>query len=153
MADWIYKPYGELELDELYAIMVLRQRVFVVEQRCAYLDADGFDARAWHLFRLANTAYPVEVSAYARIFAPGARYPEASIGRVVTVPENRKAGLGHALMAEALERTAEHFGPTAIRIGAQRHLERFYQEHGFEVAGAEYLEDGIPHIEMVRPAG
>lgn len=152
MRDWIYKPYAELELDELYAIMVLRQRVFVVEQTCAYLDADGYDARAWHLFRPARTAYPVEACAYARIFAPGARYPEAAIGRIVTAPETRKTGLGHLLVNEAVERIADHFGPVAIRIGAQLRLERFYREHGFEPAGPEYVEDGIPHIEMLRAA-
>jgi len=147
---WIYKPYAELSLDELYAILALRQRVFIVEQKCAYLDADDYDVRAWHLFQLAPTAYPVRVAAYARLFAPGARHAEASIGRIVTAPEVRKSGLGHALVGEAIQRCIDQFGEGPIRIGAQKHLEQFYGEHGFEVAGPEYVEDGIPHIEMLR---
>ena len=133
---WRLAPYHDLTRDELYALLQLRQRVFIVEQSCPFLDADGAPL----------------LGAYARLFAPGAMYDEASIGRVVTHPAARRGGLGRALMHEALARLAEMAPATPVRIGAQRYLERFYESLGFVVAGPEYLEDGIPHGEMVRTA-
>lgn len=143
--DWQVVPFTALTPSSLYEVLALRQAVFVVEQTCAYLDADGKDARALHLLGRDDGGMLV---AYARLFAPGASFAEASIGRVVTHPAIRRSGAGRALMREAIARTREAFGPGPIRIGAQRYLERFYGGLGFETASAPYDEDGIPHIEM-----
>jgi ElaA protein len=150
---WRCAPYHELTLDELYALLQLRQRVFVVEQTCPFLDADGADDRAWHLLGWTRDAdgWPL-LGAYARLFAPGAMYAEASIGRVVTHPAVRRGGMGRALMREAIARVAELAPGAPVRIGAQRYLERFYESLGFVIAGPEYDEDGIPHVEMLRGA-
>ncbi len=145
---WVCKAYRELSTDELYALLALRQRVFVVEQACAYLDLDGKDARAFHLWHAAGG----EVGAYLRYFAPGELFAEASLGRIVTAPERRREGLGRALVGEGLARLERQFGPTPVRIGAQAYLERFYASFGFARGGPEYVEDGIPHLTMVRPA-
>jgi ElaA protein len=151
--DWRCVPYAALTLDELYALLQLRQRVFVVEQTCPYLDADGSDADAWHLLGWTRDAAGAPMlGAYARLFGPGVKYAEASIGRVVSNPAARRAGLGRALMREAIARVGELAPGTPIRIGAQRYLERFYESFGFVVAGPPYDEDGIEHVEMVRAA-
>jgi len=146
---WQYRPWSALTTDELYAIMVARQRVFVVEQACPYLDADGWDARAHHLWHEAGGV----VLAYLRVFAPGVRYAEASLGRIITAPEVRRRGLGRPLCREGLARIAAAHGPVPVRIGAQKYLERFYGELGFVRVSDDYDEDGIPHVEMVRPGG
>lgn len=146
---WSHRSFADLTVDELYRILALRQRVFVVEQRCAYLDADGWDRRADHLW-LDDGDVAV---ACLRWFGPGVRYTEACLGRIVTAPERRGSGLGHALVAEGLAEVARQHGAVAIRISAQAYLERFYRMHGFERASADYDEDGIPHLAMVRPAG
>lgn len=149
---WTCVAYADLTLDALYAALQLRSRVFVVEQVCPFLDADGDDDRAWHLLGWAHRdgTRPF-LGAYARLFAPGVKYAEASIGRVVTHPEVRRSGAGRALMAEALARLAELTPGTPVRIGAQKYLERFYAGFGFVRDGADYLEDDIVHLEMVRP--
>lgn len=142
MLSWHERGFDELTVHELYAIVALRERVFVVEQRCAYQDADGLDPLARHLWAEESGA----VHAYCRMFAAGVKYAEASIGRVITAPEVRGTGLGRLLMRRALAAV----GPVPVRIGAQAHLEAFYGELGFVRASAIYDEDGIPHIEMVR---
>jgi ElaA protein len=149
MTVWRYLAWGELTTDELYRLLVLRQRVFVVEQTCPYLDADGWDARAHHLWT--DDAAGAEARACLRVFAPGVKYAEASLGRIATAPEARGTGLGRALVAEGLARIEAAHGPVAVRIGAQKYLERFYGEVGFATVSEAYLEDGIPHVEMVRP--
>jgi ElaA protein len=143
------RAWSELTRDELYAVMALRQEVFVVEQRCAYLDADGYDPRAAHLWATGEGgAYPI---AYCRIFPAGVKYPEASVGRVVTSPAARRTGAGRGLMAEALRVMDRDAGATAaVRISAQSYLQRFYESFGFAVASEPYLEDDIPHVEMLR---
>ena len=151
---WRCTPYADLSLDELYALLQLRSRVFVVEQQCPFLEMDGDDDRAWHLlgWSVGADGRPL-LGAYARLFAPGVKYAEASVGRVVSHPEVRRSGAGRALMAESLRRL-EAIAPGApVRIGAQKYLERFYASFGFARAGDDYLEDGIVHLEMVRPAG
>jgi ElaA protein len=144
-----HRAWSALGRDELYAVMALRQEVFVVEQRCAYLDADGYDPQAAHLWATgADPAYPI---AYCRIFPAGVKYPEASIGRVVSAPSARRTGAGRALMVEALRRMDEAAGSTAtVRISAQSYLQRFYEALGFRVVSEPYLEDDIPHLEMLR---
>ena len=150
--DWRCAPYAGLTLDALYAVPQLRALVFVVEQACPFLEPDGNDHRAWHL--LGWTSGPdgaPRLGAYARLFAPGVVYAEASVGRVVAHPAVRRTGAGRALMAEALARVAEIAPGAPVRIGAQKYLERFYASFGFARAGDDYLEDGIVHLEMLRP--
>ncbi|MDQ6924922.1 MAG: GNAT family N-acetyltransferase [Candidatus Eremiobacteraeota bacterium] len=151
---WRCAPFADLTPAELYAALQLRSSVFVVEQRCPFLDPDGDDDRAWHLLGWhgqdgAPNQAP-RLMAYARLFAPGIKYAEASIGRVVTHPDARRTGAGRALMAEAV-RTMDTLAPgTSVRIGAQQYLEQFYESFGFRRDGADYLEDGIVHVEMIR---
>ncbi len=147
-APWRYATWSALTTDELYRLMVLRQRVFVVEQACPYLDADGWDPRATHLW--CDDDAGAAAVAYLRVFAPGVKYAEASLGRIVTAPEARGGGLGRRLVAEGLARIAAAHGAAPVRIGAQAYLERFYGEAGFVRVSDDYLEDGIPHLEMVR---
>lgn len=145
---WRLARYDELTVDELYRVLALRQEVFVVEQACPYQDVDGRDRVATHLWT--DDEAGARALAYARLFAPGVRYAEACIGRVVTAPSTRRSGLGRALMHEAIARLHAAYGSVPIRISAQRYLERFYGELGFVAASPEYDEDGIPHLEMVR---
>lgn len=146
--EWRYEPFARLTPAELYAILALRQRVFVVEQACAYLDADGVDAASEHLW----TEDAGEVRAYLRVVPGGAKYDEPSLGRVVTAPSARGTGLGRALMIEGLSRARARFGDVPVRIGAQRYLLAFYASLGFVRASDDYVEDGIPHLEMLRLA-
>ncbi len=150
MIAWRFAAWSALTVDELYRILVLRQRVFVVEQTCPYLDADGYDARADHLWT--DDTDGVTVRACLRGFGPGVKYAEASLGRIATAPEARGTGLGRALVVEGLACLEAAHGNVAVRIGAQRYLERFYGEVGFVTVSEPYLEDGIVHVEMVRPA-
>lgn len=142
---WEHKRWTDLTRDELYAILALRQRVFVVEHRRPCLDADGADALAWHLWRGEG-----EVHAYLRWFAPGVRCAEASMGRIATATEVRGTGLGRALLAEGLARIDSQHGAVPVRITAQQYLERFYAEYGFVRTSDTFVVDSIDHIEMVR---
>jgi ElaA protein len=157
MRQWRYRAFAELTTAELYALLRLRQEVFVVEQRCAYLDADGLDAAAAHLFCVDGDhdgdGLPPRLIACARLFAPGVRGDAAVIGRVVSAPALRGTGIGKELMARALFAIAERHGAVAVRLGAQKYLERFYAGFGFVRDGDDYLEDDILHVPMVRPAG
>lgn len=144
---WIFKKFEELTPSELYAIMQLRNEVFVVEQHCVYQDADNKDALSYHLMGWAQQ----KLVAYTRILAPGIAFDEASIGRVVTSPSVRRTGIGVELMNASISKTTELFGNLPIRIGAQLYLEKFYTSLGFRKVSDTYLEDNIPHIEMVRP--
>jgi ElaA protein len=139
---WHVRTFAELTVRELYAIMALRQRVFVVEQNCPYLDADGVDDIARHLWAEQGGA----IAAYLRIVPAGVKFAEVSIGRVITAPEARGTGLGRELMKRGIAAA----GHVPIRIGAQAHLEKFYGELGFQRASDVYDEDGIPHVEMTR---
>lgn len=142
---WVLKRFEELSTAELYAIMQLRNEVFVVEQNCVYQDADGKDCGCWHLAGWDG----VNLVAYTRIIPPGIAFTEASIGRVVTSPRYRRTGAGRELMEKSIDRTFSQFNCTEIKIGAQLYLTRFYQSLGFRQTSPEYLEDGIPHIEMI----
>lgn len=137
---------------DLYDALVLRSLVFVVEQKCVFLEPDGKDRMAHHLLgREVEGENAGRLVAYTRLVPPGVTYAEPSISRVVTHPDVRRTGAGRELMRESIART-RLLWPGPIRIGAQRYLERFYGEFGFEVAGEPYLEDDIPHIEMLLPA-
>ena len=129
--------------------MKLREAVFIVEQKCPYPDADGRDPQAWHLLGWLTTPQK-RLVAYARVFEPGLRYTEGSIGRVVTAAEVRRAGFGRALMAEALRRLEGLAPRQTIKLAAQRYLEDFYSTFGFKTVSAPYEEDGIIHVDMVR---
>lgn len=144
---WKDAPFDELSPADVHDLLRLRQDVFVVEQSCVFHEIDGRDPLATHLLGRRGG----RLAAYARVFAPGIVGAEASIGRVVTDPSARGTGLGHALMREAL-RVAQRIAPdTAVRLAAQHHLERFYAGYGFVAAGDTYVEDGIVHLDMVRP--
>lgn len=147
---WRLCRFEQLQPAELYSVLQLRQMVFVVEQNCPYLDADGYDSRAVHLLGRVDTSGEPLLGAYARIFGPGVKYEEASIGRIVTHPSVRRTGLGRLLLDEAIRQTTALAPGSPIRIGAQLYLERFYKGFGFRRASPPYDEDGIEHIEMLR---
>lgn len=148
MTRWEWLPFDRLTGRQVHDLLALRQRVFVVEQRCAYQDADGADPQCWHGL---GTQGGVLV-ATARLVPPGLKYAEPAIGRVVTAPEVRRSGVGRALMLEAIAQVKRLWPGQPIRLGAQRYLERFYGSLGFAPASEPYDEDGIPHLEMVREA-
>lgn len=145
METWRERAFDDLSLAELYAILTLRARVFVLEQKCLYLDTDGLDPGARHLWAERDGA----IVAYLRILPAGAKYEELALSRVITAPEVRRSGIGRELMRRGLAAA----GNVPIRIGAQLYLETFYESFGFRRASEPYDEDGIPHIEMVRPSG
>ena len=145
---WRFVPFSALTSLELYEMLQLRSEVFVVEQSCPFQDMDGADMQAMHLMGMKDG----RLVAYARCFAAGEKFAEASIGRVVTHMSARGGGIGHVLMKEAIASLVRHWGAQPIRIGAQARLEKFYNQHGFVQNGQPYIEDGIPHIEMLRAA-
>lgn len=147
---WQSKPYAELSLDELYELLRLRAEVFVIEQNCVYLDPDGKDRhpQALHLFgRDADGT----LAAYLRILPPGLSFPQVSFGRVLTAASHRGRGVGGPMLEAAL-REIERVWPGAdIQIGAQAHLLGYYGRYGFEPSSEPYDEDGIPHVDLLRP--
>jgi ElaA protein len=143
---WQIKAFHDLTVDELYDILRLRSEIFVLEQNCVYLDLDGKDKKALHLFG----TYEDKIVAHARLLSPGISFPEASIGRVVVDSYYRDKKWGHELMQNAIAGIASHFKETVITIGAQLYLKKFYESHGFVAISDMYLEDDIPHIEMKR---
>ena len=143
---WRFLSFAALTNLQLYAVLQLRSEVFVVEQACIFQDIDGADADAMHLLGMQQG----RLVAYARCLAAGVSYPQASVGRILTHKSVRGSGLGHALVEEAIARLERQWDAQPIRIGAQAHLEPFYRQHGFLAAGPLYLEDGIPHLEMLR---
>jgi ElaA protein len=146
--DWKWKRFAELELEELYQLLALRSEVFVVEQRSIYLDADGYDRDCFHLLgRLPDG----QLGAYLRALPPGLKFPEASLGRVVTSPRLRGQRQGHVLVRRGLDFLAERWPGVPVRIGAQAYLQRFYEGFGFVAASDIYDEDGIPHLDMRLP--
>ncbi len=147
---WQWSRFQDLKPEDLYEALRLRENVFIVEQQCAYADADGRDPAAWHLLGWAEGDGPRRLVAYARVFEPGIRYAEGSVGRVVTAAEVRRTGVGRALMSEALSRLESLAPGQPIRLAAQRYLENFYSGFGFRTASALYEEDGIIHVDMLR---
>ena len=141
----ILKPFNELSPEELYRIMRLRNEVFIIEQNCIYQDADNKDQHCHHLMLLKDG----KLAGYARIVPAGISFPEVSIGRVITSPEFRGIGAGKVLMNSAMEKSREIFGNVAIRIGAQSYAKAFYASLGFQETEITYIEDAIPHVEMV----
>jgi len=148
--EWQWSRFNQMSVDDLYAVVRLREAVFIIEQNCPYPDSDGRDPAAWHLLGWRDIAGGRELAAYARVFEPGVRYKEASIGRVVTAAAVRGTGVGKELMAEALRRVESVAPGQVIKIAAQRRLENFYRGLGFTVVSVPYEEDGIMHVDMVR---
>ena len=147
---WQCTAFQDLTPDDLYAVMQLRQRVFVVEQNCVYMDADDLDQSGLHILGWATENGKRRLVAYARIFPPGVKYDEASIGRVATHPDARGTGAGKALMREAIQRIEESGWGPEIRIAAQMYLERFYESFGFVTFSHPYTDDNIWHVDMRR---
>ncbi len=143
---WKCKFFDDLTPHELYAIIKLRNEVFVVEQNCVFQDADDKDKKCYHLMGMAGD----ELAAYARLVPTAVSYKNMSIGRIVTSSKFRSIGAGKALMHEAISRCTLLFGEQTIEIGAQLYLKNFYESFGFKQTSDVYDEDGIPHIEMVR---
>lgn len=141
---FVFKPYKDLTVDELYDSLQLRSAIFVVEQTCIYQDMDDKDKKALHLLGYEND----KLVAYARILEPGISYKEASIGRVVVDSKQRGKNLGKELMKTAIEKTLQEFHVNEIVISAQYYLLKFYSELGFVAEGDVYPEDDIPHIKM-----
>ncbi|KIQ27841.1 hypothetical protein RT97_21490 [Variovorax paradoxus] len=148
--EWYCKPFDALTASELYAILSARSEVFVVEQRCVYLDPDGKDAQALHLFAVDGAKGQLKVAAYMRLLPPGVSYEEASIGRVLTGTAYRGRGIGQELLGKGIAHADGLWPHVALRIGAQAYLQKLYESAGFATVGEPYDEDGIPHIEMVR---
>jgi ElaA protein len=144
--EWVLKKFEALTPYELYAVLQLRNAVFVVEQACVFQDADDKDQDSYHLMGFHGTA----LVAYTRLLPPGLGYEYASIGRVVTAPAVRRYGVGKELMQQSIKTVYKLFGVGTIKIGAQLYLKKFYESFGFLQVGEPYLEDGIKHIYMLK---
>ncbi|SRR5579871_261302 len=143
--EWICKKFDELTSHELYAILQLRNEVFVVEQNCVFQDADNKDQYCYHVMGWQEN----KLLAYSRILPPEISYSDSSIGRIVTSPNARGAGIGRELVQQSLRVLYNGFGRIPVRIGAQFHLKKFYESFGFIQTSDIYIEDNIPHIEML----
>ncbi|APY08433.1 GNAT family N-acetyltransferase [Winogradskyella sp. J14-2] len=146
MLDIQTKTFNQLNTKELYDLLQLRSEVFVVEQDCVYQDIDGKDQKALHILGYRGN----KLVAYTRIFQPGDYFEEASIGRVVVKEKERQYGFGYDIMNASIEAIKKHFKTSEIRISAQTYLKKFYNNLGFKEVGEEYLEDGIPHVNMIK---
>jgi ElaA protein len=148
MINWSFKKFDILTSSELYSALQLRNEVFVVEQNCVFQDADNKDQDSHHLMGWDNEM----LVAYSRIVPPGIAYDSfPSIGRVVTSPKMRRTGVGKILMHQSIEELQILFGKSSIKLGAQLYLKKFYESFGFVQSSEVYMEDGIPHVEMIRP--
>ena len=146
---WTWQPFNELAPATLYAILELRSRIFVVEQNCVFLDMDGVDSACEHLCGFDENN---RLLAYLRLVPPGVKCVEPSLGRLVVAQDARRHGLARRAIELGLERLRERYPGQTIRIGGQRYMEAFYASMGFVATGEPYLEDGIPHVEMIRVA-
>ena len=146
MINIIVKTFTELSTIELYQLLQLRSEVFVVEQDCVYQDIDGKDQKALHVLGVKNE----KIIAYTRIFKPGDYFEQPSIGRVVVDKKERQHKYGYDIMHASAEAIQLHFGASVIKISAQVYLKKFYNNLGFSEIGESYLEDGIPHIAMLK---
>lgn len=150
---WTWGRFEALTHHDVYDLLALRSRIFVVEQQCVFLDADGVDRQAWHLLGRGDPGSEMRdghatLVAYLRCVDPGVLYEDPSIGRVVVAPEHRGVGLGRVVMEEGLARARSLWPDETLRINAQSRLERFYASLGFVTVGSPYDEDGIEHVEM-----
>ena len=146
MVQFFSKRFSELTNEELYELLRLRSDVFVVEQECVFLDLDNKDQEAIHVLGKKGS----KLVAYTRLFDKQQYYEQASIGRVVVNKDERKFGYGHDLMRFSIDEITNRFQTSDIKIGAQTYLQQFYESHGFKQIGANYIEDGIPHMYMMK---
>jgi len=142
----IVKTFNQLSKTELYNLLQLRSEVFVVEQNCAYQDIDEKDEKALHVLGINNN----KIIAYTRCFKPGDYFKEAAIGRVVVKQSQRKFNYGNSIMNASINAIKSHYNTEVIKLSAQCYLDNFYTKLGFKPIGEEYLEDGIPHIAMIK---
>lgn len=145
---YTWSRLSDLTALELHEIIKAREAVFVVEQQCPYQEADDMDLHAWHL----RVALDGALAAYIRVVDPGIKYEQPSIGRVLTLPAFRRLKIGRALLGEGIRFTEATFPGKGIKIGAQVYLRDFYESFGFQPVSEVYIEDGIPHMDMVRPS-
>ena len=150
MTEWQCAPFHALDGSEVYKILAARQHVFVLEQQCFYDDFDGCDIDAHHVIAWQTIDGERDVAAYLRVLAPGVKYPEMSLGRVLSSKAARRTGIGRELLAQGIAYAERLYPGQRIRIGAQRYLEHFYASFGFVTQGEPYVEDDIPHVEMLR---
>lgn len=143
--EWIIKRFNELTVSELYDICKERVNIFVVEQQCPYPELDDLDKQAWHLYLPAADG----IAAYLRILPKGTAYKELSLGRIIVNRQHRKQGLGKELVERGLQFVKEELSEDVVRIQAQAHLHKFYGAFGFTGVSDIYLEDGIPHLDML----
>jgi len=142
---WEIKSFEEFQLKEFHDLIALRISVFIIEQNCPYQELDGKDQNSTHVICKKDD----RIIATARIVAPGLSYHEPAIGRVLIAEEQRGLGLGHQLMIETLKAAEQKYGKIPVRMSAQEHLIGYYNAHGFKVASEVYLEDDIPHVQML----
>lgn len=143
--NWKIKKFNELNIEEIYKILALRNEVFIVEQECAYLDCDDKDLNSYHLFLTENG----QIVSYLRILEKGVSYDEISIGRVAVKKSYRGKGISRKMMQKAIEFIENNLSENTIKIQAQAYLLDFYSSLGFKAVSEEYLEDNIPHIDML----
>jgi ElaA protein len=146
MLEITIKTFQELTTKELYDLIQLRVDVFCVEQNCVYQDLDGKDEKAIHIIGKKNN----KIIAYTRVFKAGDYFKESSIGRVVVRKDERQHKYGYDIMKASIQAVKEYFNETTIKLSAQTYLRKFYNNLGFKEIGQEYIEDGIPHIAMVK---
>jgi ElaA protein len=150
MLDWQFSSFSDLSNKDLYEVLAQRQNIFILEQTCLYPDIDGYDLEAHHLLGWRSVDGKRELAAYLRVLAPGAKYDEMSLGRVITTQAARGTGAGRQLLERGIACAEALYPGHRIRIGAQQYLEKFYQSFGFHTVSAPYDEDGIMHIDMLR---
>ncbi|KHO39451.1 GNAT family acetyltransferase [Clostridium tetani] len=143
--NWHLKKFEELRCEEIYKILKIRNEVFIVEQQCAYQDCDGKDKKSYHLYLEDNG----EILCYLRILPKNVSYNEVSIGRVLVNKNYRGKGIAKEMMLKAMNFIEENLNEKEIKIQAQLYLFNFYKSLGFEEVSNEYLEDNIPHIDML----
>jgi ElaA protein len=148
---WHWYAFSTMSPDILYAVLRLRQEVFVVEQQCAYLDCDNRDQEALHLIGWDGEESALRPVAYLRLSPPLNVEQSPALGRVLTHPGVRHLGIGREMLARGLKRIKRDYPKADITISAQQYLTAFYQGFGFTIASEGYEEDGIPHIRMIRP--
>lgn len=150
MTEWQCSTFNDLSNADLYEVLRQRQEVFILEQTCLYNDFDGFDQDSHHLLGWRMIDGQRQLGAYLRILAPGAKYTEMSLGRVLTTRAARGSGIGRELLVQGIAHAERLYPGHRTKIGAQQYLEQFYGSFGFVTTSAPYDEDGIMHIEMVR---
>lgn len=143
---WSVLQFDDLSKTQLFDLLQLRNQIFIVEQECPYLDIDQKDQKSFHILGYDHKG---ELLATSRILPPGISYPEVSIGRVAVLQRARGIGLGSELNRKSMKFIVDYFGDVSIRLSAQKHLTKFYKNHGFKVVSEPYDEDGIPHVEML----